>query len=233
MTDSTLDPPRGGARKSLRAWLSAGLVVPSLAGCGVVGRMDWSHIFSRQGWQRTDMVMETLALQPGDVVADLGAGDGYFSFHLAEAVGPGGRVYAVDVDPAPLAKLRREIARRGVTNIEVVEATADDPSLPDGVIDQVFLCNAYHHFEDRVAYFARLQRALAPGARVAVIDGRPEGFATWVVPKGHWLEPGVLEGELSAAGYRLRDSYDFLPLNTFDVFERAAPSERAEAPSPP
>jgi ubiquinone/menaquinone biosynthesis C-methylase UbiE len=195
--------------------------------CSVASRLDYSNIASRQGWQRTDEVIEILELSPGDVVADLGSGDGYFSFFLADAVGPTGRVYAVDVDPEPLAELRAEIERRGYQNITVVEGGVDDARLPAGVVDLVFLCNAYHHFDERVAYFTKLHAALAPGARMAVLDGRSEGAATWFVPDGHWLEPGVLVGELSAAGFTHTASHDFLPMQTFDLFNADPPVSNA------
>jgi ubiquinone/menaquinone biosynthesis C-methylase UbiE len=199
-------------------WLAMGLLIPLLAGCSVLSRLDYSHILSRQGWQRSDRVIETLELQPGDRVADLGSGDGYFSFPLADAVGPGGRVYAVDIDEEKIRALRLEVAERGYRNIEVILAEPDDPGLPDGGIDLVFLCNAYHHFGERVAYFTRLQRDLAPGARLAVVDGKSEGAATFFLPDGHWLPPGELVAELEVAGYRHTNAYNFLPLQSFDLF---------------
>lgn len=213
-------PP--AARRRLRAgWMLGSLLLPLTQGCSVASRLDVGHLFSRQGWQRTDRVIETLAIPRGATVADLGAGDGYFSVRLAEAVGPEGTVYAVEVDEPSLDALRAAVAERGLENVRPVLATSRDAKLPAGAIDLVFLCNAYHHFEDRVAYFRRLQEALAPDARIAVIDGRSEGPATWFLPSGHWLEPGQLAGELAQSGYVQLESYDFLPLQTFDVFERA------------
>jgi ubiquinone/menaquinone biosynthesis C-methylase UbiE len=195
-----------------------GLLVPLAGGCSVVTRLDYGHLLSRQGWQRTDRVIETLAISPGDRIADLGAGDGYFSFHLADAVGAEGRVYAVDIDRARMDALRREVDARGYSNIEVVLAETEDPKLPAGAIDLVFVCNAYHHFEDRVPYFTRLHAALAPGARIAVVDGKAEGASKLFIPAGHRLSPGQLSDELGAAGYRHSARYDFLPLQSFDVF---------------
>ncbi len=202
-------------RMPIRAALGSALV-PLLAGCHVVSRLDYGHLLSRQGWQRTDRVIETLALAPGDHVADLGAGDGYFSFRFAEAVGSGGRVYAVEVDPGKVAALRREVAERGASNIEVVLADPDDPRLPDGSIDLAFFCNAYHHFEERVSYLRSLRSDLSEHARIAIIDSKPEGSV--FIPKGHILPEGQIRAELSEAGYRHSAGYDFLPIQSFDVF---------------
>lgn len=219
-------PPRGRrapGRGTAAGLLLGGLVLPLAAGCSVVTRLDYTHLLSRQGWQRTDRVIEALALSPGDRVADLGAGDGYFSFFLADAVGDQGRVYAVDIDAEKVAALRDEVRERGYENIEVVLAEPDDPRLPESGIDLVFLCNAYHHFDERVPYLTRLHRALAPGARVAIVDGKSEGAARLFIPKGHALPPEQLVGELEAAGYAHAARYDFLPLQSFDLFSAVPP----------
>lgn len=218
-TSSPHRPSRG-----LGFWLSGMLLplLPLAAGCSLVSRLDYTHLFSRQGWQRTDRVIETLAIEPGTVVADIGAGDGYFSFWLADAVGPEGIVYAVEIDGEKLAALRDAVALRGVENVRVVEATAGDPRLPPGSVDLVFLCNAYHHIDDRVRYFERLHASLTGRARVAIVDGKPDGAARLFIPSGHSIEPEVLVAELERAGYRPVARYDFLPLQSFDVFERAA-----------
>ena len=228
----TTDPQRPSRRAPAR-WLTGGLLLPVLpfaAGCSVLCRLDYAHLLSRQGWQRTDRVIETLALAPGARVADIGAGDGYFSFHLADAVGPEGRVYAVDIDAEKLHRLREEVARRGYANIEVVHAEPDDAGLPPTSIDLVFVCNAYHHIDERVAYFARLRTALAPGARVAIVDGKSEGAARLFIPSGHAVAPELLVAELAAAGYRHLVRHDFLPLQSFDTFARAEPAVSAEQP---
>ena len=100
----------------------------------------------------------------------------------------------------------------------MVLAQTDDPRLPAGEIDLVFMCNAYHHFGDRVAYFQRLHASLAPGARLAIVAGKSSGAASWLTPKGHSLEPGQLAEELGRAGYRHLAEYDYLPAQSFDIF---------------
>ena len=147
----------------------------------------------RDRWQQPERVMEALDLQPGAVVADVGAGGGYFTFRLAEAVGPGGKVLAVDVDRGLLDYVAAEAARRGLTNVETVLAADDDPRIPQPV-DLLFTCNTVHHFADRAGYFRDARRYLRPGAKVAIID---------YVDKHRSAPPAVLESEMATAGYRL------------------------------
>ena len=169
-------------------------------------------------WQFPDKVLDELALEPGASVADLGSGDGYFTLYLAERVGPSGTVYAVDIDADALAELERRAAARGLDNVVTVEAKADDPLLPDAAVDLVFVCNVYHHIDSRVGYFAQLQRDLAPGGRVAIVEGRTTGASTWVSPPGHGTALSALQGEMSKAGYRLLADFDFLPFQHFAIF---------------
>src|SRR5215470_16572482 len=123
--------------------------------------------FRRHTWQHPDEVIELLGIRPGATVADLGSGTGYFTFRLAEAVGPSGRVYAVDVDRGLNAYIAERARREGRDNVIAVRAESGDASLPDGSVDLVFSCNAYHHLENRVAYFRALQRCVRADGRVA------------------------------------------------------------------
>jgi ubiquinone/menaquinone biosynthesis C-methylase UbiE len=166
----------------------------------------------RDGWQQPERVVDTLGVRPGDVVADLGAGGGYFTFRLAEAVGPTGKVLAVDVDRGLLDYVAREAARRGLHNVETVLAASDDPRLPQPV-DLLFTCNTVHHFADRSAYFRDARRYLRPAARVAVID---------YLDQHRSVPPAVLEQEMAAAGYALEQRHDFLEKQSFLIFTAGA-----------
>jgi ubiquinone/menaquinone biosynthesis C-methylase UbiE len=190
----------------------------SVAGCSVAAKIDYAHLFSRRGWQRTDRVIETLRLRAGDRVADIGAGDGYFTFWLADAVGPAGRVYAIDVDADAVKRVQAAARQRGYANVVAVLAKPEDPMLPDGSIDLAFLCNAYHHLDDRVPYFERLRADLAPDARLAVIEMRDRGLAALVTPEGHTTSVPAMRDELDRAGYRHLQSHDLLPLQSFELF---------------
>jgi arsenite methyltransferase len=179
------------------------------AGCTSFKRFAYEGL-GRDDWQRPEHVVETLRIEKGARIADLGAGGGYFTFRLADAAGPDGLVWAVDVDPGMVAFVRERSAADGYENVRVVEAAPDDPRLPSGAIDLVFTCNTYHHIPDRVAYFSRLRRALAPGGRVAIVEHRGEGFFARLF--GHATGDDVIRREMEAAGYRLDAAHDFLEL---------------------
>ena len=112
--------------------------------------------------RRHNRMIEALAIKPGDRVADLGAGGGYFTFRLAAAVGEAGQVYAVDVDAGMLSYLDDRIEREERRNVTTVRAAYEDPKLPEPV-DMIFTSNTYHHLEERAAYFRRAQSYLKPG----------------------------------------------------------------------
>lgn len=200
--------------------LLAPLVALVLTGCSGASKLDWSSIYSRAGYQLPDRVIDALELPSGATVADLGAGDGYFTFRLADAVGPTGRVYAVDVDREKLAGLRAEVRERGYTNVTVVEGALDDPRLPDGEVDLVFVCDTYHHLDARETYFRGVRRDLAAGGRLAIVEIRPDNGGFWklFLPAGHATALDVMERELGAAGYRPTARFDFLPLQHFAIF---------------
>jgi len=193
--------------------LAAGLV----GGCGSCKRFAYEG-FSRDHWQQPERVIEVLGIEPGDRVADLGSGSGYFTLRLSKAVGPEGRVYAVDVDEDMNAYLRERVALAGAANVEVVLGRFEDPLLPDGSIDLVLTVDTYHHIDDRPAYFRKLQRDLAPGGRVAVIDF--DGRKGWFVRLlGHSTPRDVLVREMREAGYEISEEHDFIDRQSFVIFE--------------
>jgi len=210
-------PHRAKSRYALLALLAVFLVA-GLALRPALVRLDYSQLFSRASWQLPDRVVERLELSPGARVADLGAGDGYFTFRLADAVGPAGKVFVVEVDESAVRKLRETVERLRYANVEVVLAAPGDPHLPDGVTDLVFLCNVYHHLDDRVAYFDRLRSDLKPNGHVAIVEVRDSLPLRLFTPRGHWTGLETLRDEMAAAHYRREKSFDFLPLQYFEIF---------------
>lgn len=191
------------------------LLVVGLLASGCTDLKRWAYASGdRDRWQQSERVVGSLDIGPGDRVADLGAGGGYFTFRLAEAVGSEGRVLAVDVDEAMNAALAQDVADRGVSNIEIVLAASDDPRLAPASVDLVFTSNTYHHIEDRVAYFRRVSKALSDGGRVAIIDFKPEGF----FQKRHGTAEETIRNEMDEAGYRLVQDFDYLERQSFLVF---------------
>jgi ubiquinone/menaquinone biosynthesis C-methylase UbiE len=170
---------------------------------------------ARDSWQQPKAVIQSLNISPGALVADLGAGGGYFTFGLAEAVGPEGRVYAVDIDRDDLEYIARYAREKRIANVEVVQAVEDDPRLPEQSTDLIFTCNTAHHLSDRAAYFRSAVRYLRPHGRVAIIDYTPTGFA-WLF--GHATAKEVIRQEMETAGYRLIEEFDYLSKQHFQVF---------------
>ncbi|MDJ0847357.1 MAG: methyltransferase domain-containing protein [Myxococcota bacterium] len=201
------------------------VVVTLLGGCTSWKRCAYEGS-DRDSWQQTSRVVAALAIEPGDRVADLGAGSGYFTVHLARAVGPEGRVYAVDVDADMNDYLKGRLDEEGVGNVEVVLGEYEDPRLPDGQIDLLFTSNTYHHIQERPAYFRRVQADLAPGGRVAVVefDGT-EGLFVKLI--GHFTDKQTLLDEMEQAGYRVSRDHGFLERQSFVEFTPTAP------PAPP
>jgi predicted methyltransferase len=198
--------------------LAAIAMLLALPGCAGVGELDLSAS-GRDMWQRPDDVVAALALEPGDTVADLGAGEGYFTEHLSAAVGPEGRVYAVDVDADVVAELEQRFPP-GEGNVEPVLGGFEDPRLPDGELDLVLLVNTFHHIEARPEYFRRLQADLAPGGRVAVIEPNEElgGVLSLALDEGHTSRSDAVAEQMSAAGYRLDAEHGFLPVQIFSIW---------------
>ena len=169
---------------------------------------------ARDAWQLPARVIEALALSPTSSIADIGAGTGYFSIRLAQAV-PRGLVYAVDIEPAMLEHIRKRSAAANLAHVVTVQATGTSPKLPKPV-DVVIVVDTYHHLPSRPTYFSDLRKSLAPAGRVAIIDFRkdaPEG-----PPPEFRFEADQIIGEMAQAGYRLHARHDFLPRQHFLVF---------------
>jgi ubiquinone/menaquinone biosynthesis C-methylase UbiE len=179
----------------------------------------WAKSFddpARDAWQMPSRVIEALALSPGASVADIGAGTGYFSVRLAKAI-PAGTVYAVDVEPSMLDHIRKRALGDGLKNVVTLQASGMSPNLPKPV-DLVIVVDTYHHLPNRPTYFRELQKSLAPGGRVVIIDFRkdsPEG-----PPPEFRFEGDQITAEMKQAGYRLDAKHDFLPRQHFLVFRR-------------
>ena len=177
---------------------------------------------ARDAWQRPHAVIQSLDIASGSRVADLGAGGGYFTFPLAQAVGPEGKIYAVDIDKRSLHVIREEAAKRGglPSNVELILASPEDPRLPQNGVDLIFTCNTYHHLSNRSLYMRSLARYLRPGGRLAIIDYTPSGWA-WLF--GHATAKDTVREELAAAGYRLVQDFPILENQHFQVFSVSAP----------
>lgn len=181
----------------------------------------WAQVFddpARDEWQRPDEVIRALKLAPDALVADIGAGTGYFAVRLARAV-PKGRVYGVDAEADMVRYLNQRAQREGLANLTAVAARPADPSLPTPV-DLVILVDTYHHVADRERYFRDLKKTLKPGGRLAIVDftlDSPVG-----PPKRARIPAERVKQELARAGYALAEEHGFLPNQYFLVFRPAS-----------
>jgi ubiquinone/menaquinone biosynthesis C-methylase UbiE len=176
---------------------------------------------ARDAWQKPHDVLMALGLRDGDVVADIGAGSGYFALRFARHVGAG-KVLAVDVSQPMLDELTKRAAAAKLTNVTPVLARHDDPTLPSGGVNVVFTCDTWHHIEQRPAYLAKVRQALAPGGRFVIVDFHKD--APVGPPASMKLTRAEVLAEVQAAGFVLADEPTFLPHQYFLVF--TAPSAR-------
>lgn len=181
------------------------------------GAEHWAKVFDdpqRDAWQKPHEVIQALALKPDAVVADIGAGTGYFTARLAHMT-PKGKVYAVDTEPDMVRYVAERAKRAGLANVVALQGRPDDPGLPQKV-DLVLFVDVYHHVENREGYLRRLRDSLAPGGRVAVIDFRME--APIGPPRSARIAPDVVKDEFRRAGYSVAAEHGFLPHQYFLVF---------------
>ncbi|MBN1533222.1 MAG: class I SAM-dependent methyltransferase [Spirochaetes bacterium] len=161
-------------------------------------------------------VVGNLQLKPGDTVADIGAGGGYFSLLMARMVGPSGRIYAVDIDRRMLEHIDALAKKEGMENIITAEATESSVGIPDRCADMIFMRNVFHHLREDPGYFARLKRYLKPGGRIAIIDYCKAGLLQRL--SGHVVSEAEIVSLMKSAGYRVSERFDFLAIQSFNIF---------------
>jgi ubiquinone/menaquinone biosynthesis C-methylase UbiE len=186
------------------------------------GAEHWAKEFDsaeRDAWQKPQEVLEALRVDKGAIVADIGAGTGYFAMRIAR-LAPQGRVYAVDVEPDMTRYLGERAKREGLTNVIPLLAQGDNAALPEPV-DFALVVDTFHHIGDRAAYFARLKSSLKDDGRLIIIDFKadsPNG-----PPPQYRIPPEQAVQELAAAGYTLAEQPAFLPRQYMLIFRKSAP----------
>ncbi len=201
------------------------LILFLIVGCARLKQCAYEG-FSRDQWQQRDRVIESLRIRPGDRVADIGSGGGYFVFSLAKAVGPQGKVYAVDVDEEMNDLVAQRARKDGVGNIEVILAKPDDPLLPSPGVDLIFTSNTYHHIDNRVSYLTNLRKYLRPNGRIAIVEFDRRGWLDGLWK--HYTPSEFIKREMEQAGYRLQNEFNFLDRQSFLIF---VPNPTAQRPS--
>ena len=169
--------------------------------------------------RETTKLAELMNWRPGEVIAEIGAGEGQMSFAASARVGPGGHVYSTELDEKKLAHLQEEVSRRNLQNVTIVKANLVDTNLPDGCCDAIFMRHVYHHFEKPQQTDAAIFRALKPGGLLAIIDFPPRKGLNSVSPLngtpknhgGHGVPKKVLIEELVSASFEIVDESDDWP----------------------
>jgi arsenite methyltransferase len=171
----------------------------------------------RDAYQKPHEVLSALAIKPSEVIADIGAGSGYFTFRLAHHVGDNGKIYGVDVSPDMILHLNRRIRDLKAINVVSILADADDPLLADGSIDRFFFSDSWHHIENHTKYLLLIKKMLKPGGEVVMID-----FHKKELPVGPPLQMKIAREDLikqmESNGFRLAKEHTFLPYQYFLVF---------------
>ena len=231
VTSIRTDAPTGRQRRRYRACVLAVLVwttggVPATTGAQTPDRTERHRVpadfMSYQGapWLERDerveeeqpgAVLDAIGLEPGDVVADMGCGSGYYARRMARRVAPGGRVYCVDIQQEMLDIMQRLADRDGVTGIVPVLGDVDDPKLPDGEVDWIILADVYHEMSEYEAMLAGMRASLAPGGRVALLEYRIEDGTGDNLKSDHAMSVRQVLAEWLPAGFALAELHEFLP----------------------
>jgi arsenite methyltransferase len=172
---------------------------------------------ARDAYQKPHEVIEALALKPGEIIADIGSGSGYFTLRMARHVGDTGHVYGVDVNPDMIRHLNERLRDAGVLNVSTILARPDDPLLPQPV-DRFVIVDVWHHVDEQPKYLAVMKKHLRPGGQVVMID-----FHKRDLPVGPPLAMKIsrddLIAQMTAHGFTLAREHTFLPYQYFLVFE--------------
>jgi predicted methyltransferase len=180
----------------------------------------------RDIWQKPDQIMDALGIADGSIVADIGAGAGWFTIRLARRVGPRGLVYAQDVQREMLEAIGRRVAKEGLHTVQQRLGQSSDPGLPAASLDAVLVVDVYPEIEDRITFLRNLAVTLKPDGRIGIVNFKPgEGGPGPGPAEGVRVEQAAVEADIRAAGLRITSRGTFLPYQYLLVVERALADE--------
>jgi arsenite methyltransferase len=164
-------------------------------------------------------VINSLGIKPGEMIADIGSGGGYYTFEFAKKVGDTGKAYALDTEQVFLDYISEEIKKQAITNVEAVLIKNDEIGLADSSIDLMFLRNVYHHLPEPIKYFGRIKKYLKPHGRIAIIDYKKHRFNLFLRGK-HYAPESEIVNTMTRCGYSISKKFDFLPEQSFVIFRK-------------
>jgi ubiquinone/menaquinone biosynthesis C-methylase UbiE len=185
-----------------------------------MGGADWLERTERVSEEAPDRALDALDIKPGTTVADVGAGVGYLTVRLAKRVGPTGKVYANDIQPGMLERLKKNIEANRLANVETVLGTETDPRLPPSAIDLVLLVDVYHELSQPQAMLAKIREALKPDGRLVLFEYKKEDPAI-PIREEHKMSVADVKTELEAEGFRLVKVHGNLPRQHILVFRKS------------
>jgi len=175
-----------------------------------VGGADWLNRSEREAEENPDGALDAIGIKPGMVVADVGAGTGYMSLKMATRVGASGKVYAEDVQPEMLRRLRQNAAEAKLTNIQTVLGGEADPKLPPNMLDLILLVDVYHEFSQPQRMLRKMRESLKPDGRLVLLEYRKEDPSIPIRPE-HKMSVQEVKLELEAEGFHLDQVLETLP----------------------
>lgn len=197
--------------------ISGRLIAPVMG----VGGADWLERPERESEEAPSIAIQALKIQPGQVVADIGAGSGYYTVRLAQAVGPTGKVFATDIQPGMLDLLVRNVAKAKLGNVVPTLGTPDDPKLPPGSLDLALMVDVYHELAAPQAFIRKLRAALKPKGRLVLLEFRKEDPRVPIRPE-HKMSVAEVRQELEPEGFTLSAVLDVLPWQHILVLTRTS-----------
>lgn len=180
---------------------------------------DWLERADREEEEKTSVLVEALKVKPGEVIADIGAGTGYFCRLLAPKTGPKGLIYGVDIQPEMLEILTNKMAELKITNVKPILGTITDPKLPSGAVDTVLMVDVYHEFDHPYEMMQNIIKGLKPGGRVVFVEFRGEDPEVPIKPL-HKLTDAQVKKEMAVLPLKWAETIEVLPRQHIIVFKK-------------
>ncbi len=171
----------------------------------------------RDEWQQPQKILDNIGVKEGMIIGEAGAGDGYFTYHLAKRVGPDGHIYANDIDKSALEDLQDGAGTLDLENITTIHAEENDPGFPEESLDMVVMMRAYHHFNNPDLWMKNVQESMKPGAQLVIIDVATSRYEPW---EGHFMSREEIENEMSDTNFELVRVETFLPRDNIYVYRQ-------------